>query len=72
VIEDEEDVVRALRSALPPRGGTISRRDLWAEVVRRVEAPPPVPTRGDWLVAVAAAAGLLLLPEGLTVLLYLL
>lgn len=71
-MEDEEEVVRALRSALSPQEEAIPGRDLWAEVVRRVEAPSPAPSRGDWLVAAAAAAGLLLIPEGLTVLLYLL
>ena len=70
--EGDRAVVRALREALSPHAAAVVRRDLWPEVARRLAAPRAAPTRLDWAIAAAAGLWLLMFPQGLAVLLYLL
>lgn len=70
--DDHEEMVKALRRALPPRGETPLTRDLWPEVVRRISARPAAMARRDWALATAAALWLCLFPQGIASLLYLL
>jgi hypothetical protein len=72
MIDDDDEIVQALRTAVPPRGGTAIRRDLWPEMARKISAPRTAPTPGDWALAGVAALWLFIFPRGLTALLYLL
>jgi hypothetical protein len=72
MIDDDDEIVKALRRALPPRGETAPRRDLWPEVARKISAPRAATARGGWVLAAAAALWLLIFPQGIAALLYLL
>jgi hypothetical protein len=70
--DGEDDIVRALRRALPPRGDAPPPRDLWPDVAHRLASPRAPVSRGDWALAGAAALWLLVFPQGIVALLYLL
>lgn len=72
MIDDDEEIVKALRRVLPPRGETALPRDLWPEVARKILAPRAATARRDWMLAAAAALWLCLFPQGITALLYVL
>lgn len=72
MIDDDAEIVKALRRVLPPRGETALPRDLWPEVSRKISAPRAATARGDWALAGVAALSLFMFPRGITALLYLL
>jgi len=67
--ENEKDLKALLKQALPPLQNTELQRDLWPQMLRRLEAPLQVPWF-DWLLAAATAAVLLLFPGAIPALLY--
>lgn len=67
----DDELARALRSALPPRGETGPARDLWPELERRLSTRRVSVAPLDWLLAGAAALWLWLVPQGVTALLHL-
>lgn len=72
MIDDDDEIVKALRRVLPPRGETALPRDLWPEVARKISAPRAATARVDWALAGLAALWLFIIPQGITALLYLL
>ena len=60
---NDVELVRTLRAALPPRA-TAQRpsRDLWPDVMRRVQQPPRW-SPADWSVAAIVIVSLLLFPK---------
>jgi hypothetical protein len=68
--EQDDDVKRLVKAALPPIENTDPRRDLWPELQRRLEAAPARFAWLDWLLAAGAAAWLLFFPRAIPALLY--
>jgi hypothetical protein len=58
-----------LRAAMPPTGDQLSRRDVWPELVVRLERGPRW-TMLDFSLAAAAAIALFMFPEWLWLLVY--
>ncbi len=70
--ERDGDLKGLLKAALGgPADGEL-RRDLWPEMLRRMERQPIRVPWWDWALAAALLLGLLLLPETIPALLYLL
>jgi hypothetical protein len=72
----EDDDLRALlKSALPPVDD-VRHRDLWPQMLARLESSPPLASRAkrvpwlDWVLAAAALALMLLFPGVLPMLLF--
>jgi hypothetical protein len=65
--DDVEDMVRALRSAVPPAEATAlagaTTRDLWPEVLARITVRR-APTRAEWALLAAGLAWLAFFPQG--------
>jgi hypothetical protein len=70
--ESDERLRRALRTAIPPAPATGPSRDLWPRVLRRLEDQPAPASRLDWALLAALLVWLVLFPEGIGALLYLL
>jgi hypothetical protein len=68
-MNDDERLQQLLRSAFTEPGGDRRARDLWPDVVERIERPPAW-TWVDMGVAAIVATALLLFPEGVFVLSY--
>ena len=68
------DMQKMLRDALPPvdelENGAELRRDLWPEMLHRLERPRLRVPWFDWVLAAAVAAALLLFPNAIPALLY--
>jgi len=69
---DDDAIARALRTVLPPLGGTAPARDLWPELARRIASPRANRGRLDWILGGLAALWLLVFPDAIGGLLYLL
>jgi anti-sigma factor RsiW len=69
---NDDRVIDALRTALPPIGDEHAPRDLWPDLARRVMAPQGRAGWFDWALAAAALLAVLTLPGTLPALLYLL
>jgi len=59
-----------LKDALPPEQAPELARDLWPQMLRRLDAQPARVSAWDWAMAAFLAAGCLFIPELLPVLLY--
>ncbi len=67
---DEKPLRDFLKQALPPIGETAPRRDLWPELLRRLEGPRAAVPWFDWVLAAVTLIWLLLFPEAIPVLAY--
>jgi hypothetical protein len=70
--ENEKELQELLKQALPPVQKTELQRDLWPQMLRRLDAPPH-PFRVpwfDWALAAALVAALLFFPGAIPALLY--
>ena len=67
---DEKELQALLKRAFPPRKNAELQRDLWPEMLRRLDARPLRVPWFDWALAAAVAAALLLFPTAIPVLLY--
>jgi len=70
--EQDEALKELLRRAAPGPPGRELKRDLWPEMRRRIERPPVQIPWWDWALAAALLIGLLLFPETIPAVLYLL
>jgi len=68
--EDNHKLRLLLKDALPPETAPDLTRDLWPQMLRRIDAQPARVSVWDWAMAAFLAAGCLLVPELLPVLLY--
>jgi len=66
----EEAVRRLVRAALGPVGSAEPERDLWPEMLRRLEEPPARVSWLDWALAGAVLAWFFVFPEGIPAVLY--
>ena len=71
---DTEQLRKLLQGAIPPLGDAQSRRDLWPQLLRRIEQPSSRIAQRipwfDWALLGVAAAALLLFPALIPALLY--
>ena len=70
--QDDRELQALLKRAFPPLDDAELQRDLWPQMLRRLDAqpqPPRVPWF-DWALAAAVAALLLLFPSAIPALLY--
>lgn len=66
----EDQIRAALKAAFPPVEDVEPRRDLWPQMLRRMEAPATSVPWLDWAVAALSALLLLSLPGAAQILLY--
>ncbi|HKO03737.1 MAG TPA: hypothetical protein VJW51_03260 [Candidatus Acidoferrales bacterium] len=59
-----------LRQALPPMGHSELRRDLWPQMLRRLEAPPARVPWFDWVLVALVAIWALASPQMIPILLF--
>ena len=67
---DEQDLQALLKREFPPFETAELQRDLWPQMLRRLDAQPPRVPWFDWALAAAVAAMLLLFPGVIPALLY--
>lgn len=67
---DEQDLQALLKREFPPFETAELHRDLWPQMLRRLDAQPPRVPWFDWALAAAVAAMLLLFPGVIPALLY--
>jgi len=67
---NDEQIREALKAALPPVADVEPRRDLWPQMLRRMDAPAPGIPWLDWAVAAVSALLLLSLPGAAQIVLY--
>ena len=70
---DEQRIHELLKSALPPVGRTEIQRDLWPQMLERIEADEAERVAFgplDWIIAAAVAASILIFPGLIPILLY--
>ena len=69
--QEEERKLRAfLKREFSPLQNTGLQRDLWPQMLRRLDAQPFRVSWFDWVLAAAVAAALLLFPNAIPALLY--
>lgn len=68
--EDERALQALLKREFPPLQNAELQRDLWPQMLRRLEAQPFRVPWFDWALAAAVAAALLLFPNAIPALLY--
>jgi len=68
--ENEKELKTLLQQALAPVKDTELRRDLWPQMLRRLDAQPLRVPWFDWALAAAVAAALLFFPGAIPALLY--
>jgi len=68
--ENEKELKALLQQALAPVKDTELRRDLWPQMLRRLDAQPLRVPWFDWALAAAVAAALLFFPGAIPALLY--
>ncbi len=68
--EDEKELKELLKQALGPVQNTGPQRDLWPQMLRRLDAQPLRVPWFDWALAAAVAAALLFFPGTIPALLY--
>lgn len=68
--QDEKELQALLKRAFPPFESAELQRDLWPQMLRRLDAQPPRVPWFDWALAAAVAAMLLLFPGVIPALLY--
>lgn len=67
---DEQELQALLKREFPPFESAELQRDLWPQMLRRLDAQPPRVPWFDWALAAAVAAMLLLFPAVIPALLY--
>ena len=65
----EQELQRLLKKAVPPVRAELGR-DLWPQMLRRIDQPGRAAPWIDWALAATVAAMLLLFPKAIPVLLY--
>jgi hypothetical protein len=68
--QDEKALQALLKREFPPFESAELQRDLWPEMLRRLDAQPLRVPWFDWALAAAVAAMLLLFPGAIPALLY--
>jgi hypothetical protein len=68
--ENEKELQALLKREFPPLQNAEPQRDLWPQMLRRLDAQPLRVPWFDWLLAAAVAAALLLFPNAIPALLY--
>jgi len=68
--ENDKELQSLLKQALPPMQNTELQRDLWPQMLRRLDEHTLRIPWFDWVLAVALAAALLSYPGAIPVLLY--
>lgn len=68
--QDEKGLQALLKREFPPFETAERQRDLWPQMLRRLDAQPPRVPWFDWALAAAVAAMLLLFPAVIPALLY--
>ncbi|HEX8838073.1 MAG TPA: hypothetical protein VF748_14125 [Candidatus Acidoferrum sp.] len=68
--QDEKELRALLKREFPPFESAELPRDLWPEMLRRLDAQPLRVPWFDWALAAAVAAMLLLFPGAIPALLY--
>lgn len=66
----DERLRHAVRAALPRADTEGPSRDLWPELLRRLDRQPVSVSRLDWALLAALLAWVVFFPEGLVTLLY--
>jgi hypothetical protein len=68
--ENEKELQALLKREFPPLQNAEPQRDLWPQMLRRLDAQPLRVPWFDWLLAAAVAVALLLFPNAIPALLY--
>ena len=68
--ENEKELQALLKQALPPAQNTELQRDLWPQMLRRLDAQPLRVPWFDWALSALVAAALLFFPGAIPALLY--
>ncbi|PYT98895.1 MAG: hypothetical protein DMG38_13485 [Acidobacteria bacterium] len=68
--ENEKELQALLQREFPPLQNAELERDLWPQMLRRLDARPLRLPWFDWVLAAAVAAALLLFPNAIPALLY--
>ena len=68
--EHEKELRALLQHEFPSLQNAELQRDLWPQMLRRLDAQPPRIPWFDWALAAAVAAALLLFPNAIPALLY--
>ncbi|HKW32348.1 MAG TPA: hypothetical protein VJN92_05060 [Candidatus Acidoferrum sp.] len=68
--QQEKELRALLKGAFPPPQNADLQRDLWPQLLRRLEAQPLRIPWFDWALAAAVATALLLFPNAIPALLY--
>ncbi len=68
--ENEKEIKALLKQALGPVQNTEPQRDLWPQMLQRLDAQPLRVPWFDWALAAAVAAALLFFPGTIPALLY--
>lgn len=68
--QEEKGLQALLKREFPPFESAELQRDLWPQMLRRLDAQPPRVPWFDWALAAAVAAMLLLFPGVIPALLY--
>ena len=68
--ENEKELQALLQREFPPLQNAELQRDLWPQMLRRLDARPLRLPWFDWVLAAAVAAALLLFPNAIPALLY--
>jgi hypothetical protein len=67
---DEKELRTLLKREFPPLQNAEPQRDLWPQMLRRLDAQPLRVPWFDWVLAAAVAAALFLFPNAIPALLY--
>ena len=68
--EEERKLQVLLKREFPPLQNAVFQRDLWPQMLRRLDTQPLRVPWFDWVLAAAVAAALLLFPDAIPALLY--
>jgi len=68
--DDERELRSLLKREFSPLQNAEPRRDLWPQMLRRLDAQPLCVPWFDWLLAVAVAVALFFFPNAIPALLY--
>ncbi|MBZ5553451.1 MAG: hypothetical protein LAO21_12075 [Acidobacteriia bacterium] len=68
--QSDERLRRILQKAVPPLERAELERDLWPEMLQKLDERPLRASRLDWVLAALVIAWLLLFPGAITVVLY--
>lgn len=69
-LQNEKELQTLLKGEFPALQKAVLERDLWPQMLRRLDAQPVRIPWFDWALAAAVAAALLLFPNAIPALLY--